>query len=333
MAVDKAPDPIVDLVRISATLTSHSEVSFLISLWLPGCLDPVSALINLGATSNFLDLSLAALPPFVLEPLDHPIALCLFDGKPATAGFIHESVNLSVSFADHLTQSLSLLVMKLHPSVPIVLGLPWLQSTNPMIDWSALSLTFKTGPQSALPSLALARACSTAALHHEDIISDLPPVFDSIPELCNSSGPLILTKVVPISKLTSSVKLGLFLSNPVPPHLYLGTNPTRTHWDPLSPWFSVSEKFSPIVGGVPTPATILPFLREDHVNNHVCLGVPPPNMDMRTLCQVEVTPHKSEGIEPFALVNYLPGQVKVSSSHSINFRQVKSVSPPAIQKV
>src|SRR5882724_10632065 len=39
---------------------------------------------------------------------------------------------------------------------------------------------------------------------------------------------------------------------------------------------------------------------------------------MQTLCQVEVTPGKSEGIEPFTLVNSLPGQVKVLSSHPIN---------------
>src|SRR5882724_8753083 len=41
-------------------------------------------------------------------------------------------------------------------------------------------------------------------------------------------------------------------------------------------------------------------------------------MDTQTLCQVEVTPHKSEGIEPFSLVNSPPGQVEVSSSHLIN---------------
>src|SRR5882724_4770134 len=99
-AVDKVPDPIVDLVRISAALTSHSEVSFLISLALLGLSDPVSALIDSGATSNFLDSSLATSPTFVLEPLDRLIALCLFDGKPATAGFIHESVDISVLFAD-----------------------------------------------------------------------------------------------------------------------------------------------------------------------------------------------------------------------------------------
>src|SRR5882724_4493364 len=156
-----------------------------------------------------------------------------------------------------------------------------------MIDWSALLLTFKTGPRSALPSLALARACSTAALHHKDIISNLPPVFVSTPELCNSSGPSILTRMVPISKLTSSVKLGPFSSNSAPPLGSIPWNqpgfvpPELMHsWDPLLPWFSALEKFSPTTGGVPTPAMIFPLLREDHVNNHVSLGVPPPNTDM-----------------------------------------------------
>src|SRR5882724_345034 len=287
MAVDKVPDPIVDSVRISAALTSHSEVSFLIALTLSGLSDPVSALIDLGATLNFVDSSLAALQTFVLEPLDHPIALCLLDGKPATARFIHEFVNISVSFADCLTQSLSLLVTKLHPAALIVLGLPWLRSTNPMIDW-----------------LALAMVCSTATLRHEDIISDLSPAFDSIPELCTSSGPSIPTKVVLIATMTSSVKLGLFSSNSVPPLGSIPWNrpgfvpPELMHsWDPLLPWFSASDKSSPIAGGAPTPATTFPLLGEDHVNNHISLGVPPPNTDTRTPCQFEVLPRKSEGIE------------------------------------
>jgi len=62
--------------------------------------------------SNFLDLSLAIWPTLVLEPLDLPIVLCLFDGKSVTMGFIHESVNLSVIFADSSMLDLSLLVTK-----------------------------------------------------------------------------------------------------------------------------------------------------------------------------------------------------------------------------
>jgi len=199
-----------------------------------------------------------------------------------TAGFIHESVNTSISFADHSTQLLSLLVTKLHPSAPIVLGLPWLQGTNPTIDWSALSLTFNTGPQSALPSLALARACSTAALRHEDIISisllllilflnfvlhqDFDPNQGS-PDREND----VFCQVWGHSRQTLRPLLDL----------YLGTDPDSSHlklmhsWDPLSPWFSASDKVSPTAGGVSTPATIFPLLREDHVNNHLSLGVPP----------------------------------------------------------
>src|SRR5882672_6842060 len=126
MAVHEAPNSPVDLVQISAALTLHSEVSCLILIRIPGFQDPVLALIDSGATSNFLDSSLANLPLFVTEPLDHPIALCLFDGKPVTAGFIHESVTTSVAFTDGSTQNLSLLVTKLHPSAPLVFGLPWL---------------------------------------------------------------------------------------------------------------------------------------------------------------------------------------------------------------
>src|SRR5882724_3031048 len=71
---------------------------------------------------------------------------------------------------------------------------------------------------------------------------------------------------------------------------------------------------------------IFPLLGKDHVNNHVFLGVPPLNTDMRTPCQVEVTPHKSEGIEPFTLVNSPPGQVEDVSSHMVN-------SPPCQVRV
>src|SRR5882724_8008035 len=95
-------------------------------------------------------------------------------------------------------------------------------------------------------------------------------------------------------------------------------------WDPLSPWFSTLDKFSPIAGGVPTPAMIFPLLQGDHVDNHLSLGVSPLNMDMQTPCQVKVTPRKSEGIEPFTLVKSLPGQVGAVASpnqHSVGSSQ------------
>ncbi|KAG6870809.1 hypothetical protein C0992_012392, partial [Termitomyces sp. T32_za158] len=40
-------------------------------------------------------------------------------------------------------QELRLLVTKLHASAPLILGLPWLRSTNPWINWQSLTLHFK----------------------------------------------------------------------------------------------------------------------------------------------------------------------------------------------
>src|SRR5882672_3081600 len=78
LAVHEAPDPPVYTVRISTALTLHSEVSFLVLIQIPGLPDPVSALIDSAATSNFLDSSLADSPLFVMETLDRPITLFLF---------------------------------------------------------------------------------------------------------------------------------------------------------------------------------------------------------------------------------------------------------------
>src|SRR6266481_9927102 len=55
-----------------------------------------------------------------------------------------------------------------------------------------LTLTFRTGPKSSLPEIALALSCTTSAHCHEDIVSNLSPMFALIPELhtSESSPPL-----------------------------------------------------------------------------------------------------------------------------------------------
>src|SRR5712664_1273202 len=73
-----------------------------------------------------------------------------------------------------------------------------------------------------------------------------------------------------------------------------------------------------MAGGVISPATVFPLSWDDHVNNHVFIGDHPPTTVNTPLCQVEVTPPKSEGIEPFTMVNTLPCQVEALPSHPIN---------------
>ena len=53
---------------VSST-TSSSDMSFIVPVHLSGVEKPVNALIDSGATSNFIDSSLASLPNFKLSSL------------------------------------------------------------------------------------------------------------------------------------------------------------------------------------------------------------------------------------------------------------------------
>src|SRR5882672_3874623 len=132
----------------------------------------------------------------------------------------------------------------------------------------------------------------------------------------------------------SSFKLGPFSSNSAPP---LGSIPWDQHgfsppalhaWDPSSSWFSTLDMFEPIVGRVISPATVLPFLREDHVNNHLFIGDQPPTTVNTPLCQVKAIPRKSEGIEPFSMVNTPPCQVGVTPRKSEGIEPFTTVNTP-----
>jgi len=77
-------------------------------------------------------------------------------------------------------------VTKLHPLARIVLDyLGYAVPTNDRLG-DAFPY-FQNWPRSVLPSVAC-ESVHVAALRHEDIISDLSPVFDSIPELVHLQG-------------------------------------------------------------------------------------------------------------------------------------------------
>ena len=92
-------------------------------------------------------------------------------------------VSTPIQFLDESTKTLDLLVTQFHPLVPIVLGLPWFWSTNPSMNWSNLTCAFRAGLESSLPPMMVAMSCVTSALHHEDIMLHISPLFASIPKL------------------------------------------------------------------------------------------------------------------------------------------------------
>ncbi|KAG5333949.1 hypothetical protein C0989_004557 [Termitomyces sp. Mn162] len=123
-----------------AHLPSHSSTNLLLHTTFPFTHKPVPTLVDSGATDNFVDESLAALTPQPLRCLPALIPLKLFDGDSTPAGDITHCLETTLTFADGQQQELRLLVTKLHPSAPIVLGFSWLRSTNPRVDWPSLTL-------------------------------------------------------------------------------------------------------------------------------------------------------------------------------------------------
>ncbi len=82
----------------------------------------------------------------------------------------------------------NLLINKLHPSAPIVLGLPWLRKYNPQIDWRNLTLAFKGKARlsAALTStLGTKNQCTPSITEITDIesISNLPALGPDDPVL------------------------------------------------------------------------------------------------------------------------------------------------------
>ena len=68
-----------------------------------------NTLIDSGALRPFVDFSIAEKHPENLTPLEQPIGLDLFDGKPLSAGHITHSYRDTISFDDgtiHLVEFL-----------------------------------------------------------------------------------------------------------------------------------------------------------------------------------------------------------------------------------
>ncbi|KAG5329763.1 hypothetical protein C0989_009300, partial [Termitomyces sp. Mn162] len=117
--------------NLPAHLPSHCSTTTSSTPLSPSLTTPSPTLVNSSAMDNFIDESLAALAPHLLWCLLTLILLKLFDSDPTPAGDITHCLEMTMTFTKGWQQELQLLIMKLHPSAPIVLGFSWLCSTNP----------------------------------------------------------------------------------------------------------------------------------------------------------------------------------------------------------
>jgi hypothetical protein len=99
-----------------------------------------TALIDSGATGNFLDLGLLSLANFPLQQLPKPIQAYNVDGSANRKGTILWKTKIPV-LPFQKTNGLELMIVSLGRK-QIILGMPWLKSQNPCIDWQANRLSF-----------------------------------------------------------------------------------------------------------------------------------------------------------------------------------------------
>lgn len=135
------------------------------------------AFLDSGAAANFIDFDFVSLVAPSLIPLFPPIQVSIIDMTPLHAGLVKfrtPEIKLVVG-ALHV-EFCSFLVMK-NLSVNIILGLPWLQIHNPVIDWQSQDLV-SWGPQ-CKTHMSQVSLCTTIASELEipEFISDFEDVF------------------------------------------------------------------------------------------------------------------------------------------------------------
>jgi hypothetical protein len=134
--------------HFNATTTSDDQRLVLFSLHVAGAGRDLLALLDSGATNNFIrDDCLDLLPPHV-RVQDGPgeIVVKLANGKPHRAA--RRAVSLPYTF-DGISTNDDFLVIKLNYTIDFILGMPWRVRHQPKIDW----LTVRANGSSASTSV------------------------------------------------------------------------------------------------------------------------------------------------------------------------------------
>jgi hypothetical protein len=108
---------------------------------IPEDIPQVSTLVDSAATSSFIDQTFVAQHNIPVVKKSTPIPIEVIDGRTIAFGVItHETTPLELFISKH-TKKIVLNIIST-PHHPIILGMPWLEAHNPIIDWRSRTLTF-----------------------------------------------------------------------------------------------------------------------------------------------------------------------------------------------
>ncbi len=100
---------------------------------IPKDIPQVSALVDSGATSSFIDQTFVAQHNIPMVKKSTPVSVEVIDGRTIGSGAItHETTPLELCIGKHTEKIIFNIIST--PHYPIILGLPWLEAHNPIID-------------------------------------------------------------------------------------------------------------------------------------------------------------------------------------------------------
>ncbi|KAF8761975.1 hypothetical protein RHS01_00171 [Rhizoctonia solani] len=133
--------------------------------------DPIRTLIDSGATSNFISPTLVEKLKIPKTLLENPRVVRMLDGTISQTGRIWHQVQLAVSANGH-SHHIPFLVCPIG-NTPAILGMTWLTSESPLINWQQGLVTF---PEQA----------QIASEEEADInpLADLPEQYHEFAKVC-----------------------------------------------------------------------------------------------------------------------------------------------------
>jgi hypothetical protein len=103
----------------------------------------VSALVDSGTTSSFIDQTFVAQHNIAVVKKSALVSVEVIDGRTITSGAItHETAPLELRIDKHAEKIVLNIIST--PHHPVILGLPWLEVHNLIIDWRSRTLIFNT---------------------------------------------------------------------------------------------------------------------------------------------------------------------------------------------
>ncbi len=101
---------------------------------IPEEIPQVSALVDSGATSYFIDQTFVAQHNIPVVKKSTPIPVEVIHGRTIASGAItHKTTLLELRIDKHAEKIIVNIIST--PHHPVILGLPWLEVHNPIIDW------------------------------------------------------------------------------------------------------------------------------------------------------------------------------------------------------